>query len=247
MAEEGDLVDDAYGSRAEAELPFDITIRSDTTSEELTDILAEERDFLHYIGHIDDDGFRCTDGRLDASQIEDVGVDAFFLNACQSYEQGTALVEAGAIGGIVTVRNVANLGAVKIGRAVAQLLNSGFPLRPALDIARDESIIGCHYIVVGDGGLSIVQPMSGTPYLGDIEQTGEKYKLSLDLFGASPGMGGVFSPHLAGVSEYYLASGSITELVVTGDELDSFLHNENFPVRRNSWLEWSNELSAEHL
>lgn len=247
MAEEGDVVDDAYGSRVDAELPFDITVRTDTSTDELAEILAEERDFLHYIGHIDDDGFRCTDGRLDATELDEVGMDAFFLNACQSYEQGTALVQAGAIGGIVTVRDVANIGAVKIGRAVAQLLNCGFPLRPALNVARDESVIGCHYIVVGDGGLSIVQPMSGTPYLGKVEREEDNFELSIDLYGAYPGMGGLFSPHLEGVSEYYLATSSIPGQNVTKSELETFLRNENFPVRRNSWLDWSNDLSIEEL
>jgi len=247
MAEEGDVVDDAYGPRSDAELPFDVNIRTDTTTKELADIFAEERDFLHYIGHIDDDGFRCTDGRLDAATIDNVGVDAFFLNACQSYEQGMELVRAGAIGGIVTVRDVANLGAVKIGRAVAQLLNCGFPLRSALDVARDESLIGCHYIVVGDGGLSIVQPVSGTPHLGEVDRSGEDFELRIELFGASPGMGGVFSPHLDGISQYYLASGSIPPVTVSADDLEAFLHNENFPVRRNTWIDWSNDLSIDQF
>jgi hypothetical protein len=34
-------------------------------------------DFLHYIGHIDADGFECRDGRLDVRTLDRVGVDAF--------------------------------------------------------------------------------------------------------------------------------------------------------------------------
>ena len=243
MAAEGDVVDDTYGSRSE--LPFDITIRSDVTTDELADILAEERDFLHYIGHIDDDGFRCSDGRLDATEIETVGMDAFFLNACQSYEQGMALVRAGAIGGIVTVRDVANLGAVKIGRAVAQLLNSGFPLRTALDIARDESVIGCHYIVVGDGGLCIVQPESGTPHLCEIERSGDAFDVGINLFGAYPGMGGLFCPHLNNGSKYYLASGYVPPMDISPEQLRELLNGENFPIYRNGWLNWSDDISVD--
>jgi hypothetical protein len=245
MSDESDVVDDTYGSRGE--LPFDVTIRTDTTTDELADILAEERDFLHYVGHIDDDGFRCSDGRLDATELDEVGMDAFFLNACQSYEQGMELVRAGAIGGIVTVRDVANIGAVKIGKAVARLLNCGFPLRSALDVARDESVIGCHYIVVGDGGLSIVQPESGTPHLCEVERTDDGFELSIDLFGAYPGVGGLFTPHIDSSTKYYLASGYVPPMELTGDQLERFLNGENFPIYHNSWLNWSHDLSKEEF
>jgi len=246
MDEEGDVVE-AYGSQIDTELPFDVAIRTDTTVDELADIFAEERDFLHYIGHIDDDGFRCSDGRLDATEIDTAGMDAFFLNACQSYEQGMELVRAGAIGGIVTVRDVANLGAVRIGRTVARLLNCGFPLRPALDLARDESVLGCHYIVVGDGGLSVIQPLGGTPYLTEVNKDRETYEFSFDFYGAYPGIGGLISPHLKNVGRYYLASGSASGLAVSQSELMEFLDNENIPIRRNDFLSWSKELSLDQL
>ncbi|GAB3688766.1 hypothetical protein GCM10028857_23340 [Salinarchaeum chitinilyticum] len=245
MADEEDVVDDTYGSRSE--LPFDVTVETDTTKAELADLLAEDRDFLHYIGHIDDDGFRCSDGRLDATTIDEAGMDAFFLNACQSYEQGMELVRKGAIGGIVTVRDVANMGAVRIGQAVARLLNCGFPLRPALNVARDESVIGSHYIVIGDGGLSIVQPESGTPHLLEIGKSGDEYQIDIDLFGAHPGMGGLFCPHLQGNddrTQYYLASGNVSNVDIPAEDFEEFLHRETCPVRRNGFLSWSNELTA---
>jgi len=242
MADEGSVADETYGSRSE--LAFDVTVRTETSTDELGELLAEDRDFFHYIGHIDDDGFRCSDGRLDASEIDDVGMDAFFLNACQSYEQGRALVESGAIGGIVTVRDVANLGAVQIGQAVARLLNCGFPLRPALEVAREESVMGTNYIVVGDGGLSIVQPESGTPHLLEVRRCGDSFEVGIDLFGAEPGMGGLFSPHFEAGSQYYLASGSVPPVTVSADDFEAVLHRENGPVRRNGWLLWSDDLSC---
>ncbi|MFB6095144.1 MAG: hypothetical protein ABEJ71_01665, partial [Halodesulfurarchaeum sp.] len=93
MAEERDLVGEAYGDRDG--LPFDVSVYHDLTVAELETVLETPADFLHYIGHIDDEGFECTDGKLDARELDQIGVDAFFLNACQSYEQGMALIDAG--------------------------------------------------------------------------------------------------------------------------------------------------------
>ncbi|WP_338034870.1 hypothetical protein [Halococcus hamelinensis] len=140
MDEERDFINETYGERDE--LPFDITVERDLTVEQLKAVLSTQSDFLHYIGHVDPEGFECVDGKLDATTLESVGVDAFLLNACQSYRQGMALIEHGAIGGIVTLTDVLNCEAVTMGRTLARLLNSGFPLRPALGIAREESIIG---------------------------------------------------------------------------------------------------------
>lgn len=245
MGQEEDIIAEVYGNRTE--LPFDVSVRRNTTIDELATILAEDRDFLHYIGHIDEEGFRCSDGKLDTGSIDNVGMDSFFLNACQSYEQGIDLIEAGAIGGIVTLRDVANYGAHQIGRAVARLLNCGFSLRAALNLAREESIIGCHYIVVGDGGLSIVQPESGTPHLLEISKSGSEFHVDIDLYGAQAGMGGLFCPHMDDTDDsirYYLATGSVPEFTVSGENFDEFLHREDGPVLRNGFLYWSEDLSV---
>jgi len=95
--------------------------------------------------------------RLPRSTAEDldVGVSAFLLNACQSYQQGEALVHRGSRGGIVTLSDVANSPATQLGRIIARLMNSGFNLRAALYVAKRELITGHQYIVVGDGGTTI--------------------------------------------------------------------------------------------
>lgn len=134
MDEERDAIDSVYGSRDD--LPFDVRVHRELTTDELAVALTTQADFFHYIGHVDPDGFRCADGMFDARTLDSVGVDAFFLNACQSYEQGMALIDSGAIGGGVTLGNVTDVGALRIGRTMAGLLNRGFPLRPAMNIDR---------------------------------------------------------------------------------------------------------------
>ncbi|AGN01470.1 hypothetical protein L593_07625 [Salinarchaeum sp. Harcht-Bsk1] len=243
MAAEGDLVDEVYGSRAN--LPFDVTVHRDLTTDELADVLAEEREFLHYVGHIRADGFECADGLLDVATLDSVGTDAFFLNACQSYDQGMGLVEQGAIGGIVTIRDVVNHGAVRIGRAVAKLLNYGFPLRPALELAREESVVGALYIALGDGSLSIVQTAGGTPMLIDVERRGDEYAVTLDMYGAETGIGGLTIPHVEGIDEYYLASGRSKEIRLDGESLKAFLALDDGPVRFDGQLTWRDEIDLD--
>ncbi|MFB6253272.1 MAG: hypothetical protein ABEI06_01520, partial [Halobacteriaceae archaeon] len=159
MEEERDIVAETYGDREN--LPFDITMYHEVSTQGLRTLLQEPTDFLHYIGHIDDDGFECVDGKLDTNTLDSVAIDAFFLNACQSYSQGMNLIESGSIAGVVTLSEVLNSGAVEVGSTFARLLNRGFPFRTALNIAKEESIVGHQYSVVGDGNLSLTQPESG--------------------------------------------------------------------------------------
>ncbi|MFP4591173.1 MAG: hypothetical protein ACLFM8_06915, partial [Halobacteriales archaeon] len=156
MNDESTVIDDIYGSRED--LSFDISIHQHLTTTELRDVLETELDFLHFVGHIDDDGVECVDGKLDIADLDEVGTSAFLLNACQSYRQGRYLIERGGIGGIVTLSEVINRSAVQMGATLARLLNAGFPLYAALDIAKRESLMGLRYIVVGDGRVALTQP-----------------------------------------------------------------------------------------
>ncbi|WP_321112030.1 CHAT domain-containing protein [Halorussus salinisoli] len=246
MHAERDVVEESYGERAK--LPFDVSVKRDLTTEELRETLASEQDFLHYIGHIDEEGFNCADGKLDATTLETVAVDAFLLNACQSYKQGMHLLEAGSIGGVVTLSEVINSGAVRIGRAMARLLNRGFPLQAALDIARDESIVGGQYIVVGDGGLAIAQAESGTPNMCEIEKVGDNYRVHLSTYPTDQrGLGSMVIPHLAEVENFFLSSGEIEPFDLSRSELDEFLQLEDIPVKVDGELKWSSQLSVSEI
>jgi hypothetical protein len=234
-------VEASYGERAD--LPFDVTVAHDLTTDELADELAARTDFLHYIGHVDSEGFACTDGRLDARQLDSVGVDAFLLNACQSYRQGMALIEAGAIGGIVTISDILNSEGSKMGRALARLLNTGFPLGSALEIARGESIMGGEYLVVGDEGLAITQVNGGTPNLSKISRDNTGFQLKFKTYPTSQrGIGSLVIPLLEDNSEYYLSSGKIRIFDILGSTLEKFFSIENMPVKFEGHLYWSDRI-----
>lgn len=234
-------VEASYGERAD--LPFDVTVAHDLTTDELADVLAARTDFLHYIGHVDGDGFACADGRLDARELDSVGVDAFLLNACQSYRQGMALIEAGAIGGIVTISDILNSEGVKMGRALACLLDAGFPLGPALGIARGESIVGGQYLVVGDGGFAIADAAGGTPILCEIERTDDGFRVDQITYPTRErGLGSLFIPATAGDRDCHLSSGRVRRLDLSAHELWAFLALEAMPVKIDGRLYWSDRL-----
>ena len=218
------------------------------TVEELRDRLGQETSFFHYIGHTEQDGFQCSDGKLDASTLDETGVESFLLNACNSYEQGLCLIEAGAIGGIVTLNEVINDGAVRIGESIARLLNAGYPLRAALTIAREESVLGGQYIVVGDGGMTVTQAASRTPNLLEISATDGGYAVDIETYATDDaGLGTVYKPHIGENNEFFLSSGKIATFDVTEEELTTFLKLENVPVRYENDIYWSYSIDIDRL
>lgn len=242
MNEEREVVNDVYGSHED--LPFEVNMHHDLTTTELREIFISDNDFLHYVGHIDENGFKCKDGVFDANSLDSVGIDAFLLNACQSYEQGMSLIDAGSVGGIVTLSDVINSGAVEIGCNIARLLNRGFPLRAALTIAQDQTIVGGQYTVVGDGNVDIAQSESGTPLLFDIEFEDEEYVVEINTYPASDrDMGSIISPNIKENDEYFLNSGKLKKFYVSKEKLEEFLGLENVPLRIDGEFTWSEDVS----
>jgi hypothetical protein len=247
MDEERDLVDTAYGNREN--LPFDVTICRDLTVAELKEELRTDCDFFHYIGHTEPDGFECTDGKLDVAELDHTGVDAFLLNACSSYHQGLALIQAGAIGGIVTLTDIINTEAVRMGECIARLLNTGFPLQGALSIARDQSILGGQYIVAGDGGMTVTQAESRTPNLLEITPCDSGFVLDIMTFPTdTAGLGSIYTPWIEDIDEYFLTSGHLDTFNIDDSSLEEFLQLEDVLIRDTTGdLFWSFSASLSDL
>jgi hypothetical protein len=245
MLAERDVVDEAYRSEDAA---VDVTVRERLTTAELRAALADDVEFLHYIGHIDDDGFECADGTLDAATVAETGVDAFVLNACTSYDQGLALVEAGAVGGVVTLADVVNESAVRVGSTVARLLDNGYPLGAALDVAKKASYAGGDYTVVGDGSLTVATRASMEPRLHVVEPSEEGAELSIYSYANfTGGIGTIFTPHLDGVDQYYISSGHLDDFELEEARLSEYLSLDDVPVEAAGELWWPDELSLDEL
>lgn len=229
-------------------VPFDVTVHHDLSQQDLREVFTKESDFLHYIGHIDSDGFRCSDGTLDAAHLESVGTKTFFLNACRSYEQGLQLIESGSIGGIVTLTEVKNQTAVGTGNTIAQLLNSGVPLYAALTILQQTTNDDQRYHLLGDEGLVISQLEKSPPLSVKITKTKSKYEVNVAVYKNSRMKpGSVYTPYLSVADSYYLVPGEMSFQHVPKADLIDFLNRETFPVLLEGELRWSTEIKTSEL
>ncbi|PHQ40546.1 hypothetical protein DJ69_00285 [Halorubrum persicum] len=245
MREEGEVAD-LYGLRDMVQ--FDIEVRHDLTREEMRETLQSDVDFLHYIGHVDDRGMQCTDEYLDLTAEDlDVGVSAFLLNACQSYQQGEALIHRGSRGGIVTLSDVANSPATQLGRIIARLMNSGFNLRTALHVAKRELITGHQYIVVGDGGTTVCHSRSGSAVVVDLKNhDSDGWGFSVNIYPNGPyGLGSLTTPNIDSARSNYYVPAQACASGVKKDELTDFLNLEVLPIFLDGELGWSDEISID--
>lgn len=242
MIDEQSSLTSIYGTRTN--LPYDVTSAFGTGTEELAALLeAGGYDYLHYVGHAEPDGLVCHDGLLDCSSLADVDLSTFFLNACASHDQGVALVEAGAYGGVCTFEDVPNDRATVIGERVARLLNLGFPLRGAVDVGRryEEPLDG--YVLVGDGGATVVQTDGGVPMVLEATSTSNGcYDCSILSYPTrTAGVGSVMTELVTGENRQFLHPGRIDGLSVSAGRLTEFLTWTQVPVVLDGDLYWNAE------
>ncbi|QLH84574.1 hypothetical protein [Halosimplex pelagicum] len=233
------VVSDIYGTRDWIE--FGIEAHEQLTAMEMRELLRSDVDFLHYIGHVDDEGIRCADGYLDTRHLSEVNVSAFLLNACDSYEQGRGLVDSGAMAGIATVTDIVNEAATSVGRTAAKLLNQGFSLAATVSIIKEYEQIGHHYLVIGDASASIVENQSGTPHKITIHKDDDNM-FEFSMYGyptLSTPMGTMFTPQIEGINTFSTNSGWMGTFSLTESGLLEFLHRQDAPVEVNGSLQWT--------
>lgn len=242
MSEEG-AVEDIYGLRDL--LQYDVRIHYELTGSELATVLQAPTDFIHYIGHVSEEGFRCADGHFDARTLSSVKADAFLLNACRSYEQGEALLDAGCLAGVATLADVANATATRMGRQLARLLDTGLSLRSALEILKGYVGVGYRYTVLGDGRLQLVQSASGCPYEVSVSPAddGEHYETTFTYYPVSKHrVGSLVKPVLGDSERFHLGFGRVGPRRVPRDELVRWAELEMVPVELENELVWSPDL-----
>ncbi|MFC5368098.1 hypothetical protein [Salinirubrum litoreum] len=232
--------DGIYGLRDVVD--FDVSTHYCTSIAELRELLERDIDFFHYVGHIDDDGFQCPDGHLDAASLEYTGVEAFLLNACRSYDQGRALVDAGAKGGIVTLQKVFNHRATSFGRQAARFLNQGYSLEATLSLLDHVSLPTDKYTVVGAPRYSVCQTKGGANVAGVLDRTGEQYELAHVQHPANAfDIGSVVNFSEMGASEHHIASGEVTSWTLSPDEVTPFLESMSDPVAFDGEFHWPDD------
>ena len=243
MLDEHDVIDETYGNREV--LSFDITSEFGVTTSEFSDLLVNGSfDFLHYIGHATNDGLRCSDGDLDVNSLDEVDLGVFFLNACHSYEQGLALSNCGAFGGVATVGDIINEHAVESGAAIARLLNLGIPLRGALEIVRERTVLGEQYLIVGDGSTDIAQSDGGPPTIVTVKDNiGDEIDVRIRNYPTKEfQIGSLAMPKIDASENMHLLPLHDFQVKVQRSELESFFTLTKTPVIIDGTLHWNTDI-----
>ncbi|KZN23789.1 hypothetical protein A4G99_13095 [Haladaptatus sp. R4] len=238
-------VTDLYEFRETTDHEIDIVY--DLTVEELASVFAADIDFLHYIGHVSDEGIECADGVLDTRTLETVNVESFLLNACRSYEQSMELVEKGCRGGIATLSDVSNGPATEVGSWLARLLGKGYTLRSALSIARTTTLSGNQYVVLGDPSTSVCQSFGLANSSIHIDSYADGvYTTDLKVHMMNENNNGSFYEIAQEDSgRFYLSP--VIRKSMTATELDEFFKMESVPVEYDGDLYWSDDITAADL
>ncbi len=240
MADERATVSEIYRERSE-DLPIDLTLHERLTTGELADVFESSRDFVHYIGHCEEDGLRCRGGNLSVADIGESNVQTFFLNACGSYYEGRELVRKGSAAGAVTFTKVLNKQAATVGAAFARLLIHGFSIQRALQFARRRIMMGKDYAVVGDGTHTLTQTDNRYSSAGRIEERDGAFEVTYNQL-ASRSIGGGYQVYLPDRDEMRL-HGNESTFTLDTDELRSFLGRAEAPFVYDGDLYWSDELA----
>ncbi|HEY3274880.1 MAG TPA: hypothetical protein VGJ92_14000 [Methanocella sp.] len=145
MAKEAYLLEDLLGGIANVE------IRQDLGRADLLHTFSEGFDIVHYAGHCDRSGVKCRDGYADLSSVDTCDVPVFFLNSCSSYLQGFRLIEKGSVCGIATMFRLLDEAAVDVCASFYRMLSRGYPIMTSYLGARECSVTGKEYLLIGDG------------------------------------------------------------------------------------------------
>ncbi|MFB6118636.1 hypothetical protein [Halosegnis sp.] len=233
-------------------LPKRVQVKTNLSQSALREVLSRDVDLLHYIGHVDSRGLQAADGYLDVGAIEKVGATAFILNGCRSFKQGSKLVEAGAVGGVVTLKRVHNSLATEMGRHIARLVDVGWPLDQAMSLLEADALIGESYAVVGDGSTELVAN-AATPTSAVIAPVDSGHRIRLTYYThptRSYNVGSLYQPP-TGTDDYYLSGGEIDTFVREAEEVDGIFTQAKFPIKLETEqggtalsLRWSDDLAG---
>ena len=212
------------------DLDPELTIRRQLSVARLREVIEDGTDYLHFIGHATPDGLQCPDGELDVGTVEGSNVDTFFLNACQSFQQGKRLVERGSVGGIVTYSDVADKYALQTGTLIGQLLDDGFSIGACHSIVRETRPIGGHYTAVGNRMAALSQPEGGAPTLFRISRDGDEFVFDAEVYTAPAYPVGSIGILFIDPENKYQVVPYADQFSVDAAELDEALSRSNSPV-----------------
>ncbi|MFB6269291.1 MAG: hypothetical protein ABEH83_05065, partial [Halobacterium sp.] len=228
----------------------DVTTSHHLTTSGLRDVLYDDVDFLHFVGHVTEHGLVCSDGVLDVRTLARTGVKAFFLNGCRSYEQGRALLTAGAVGGIVTVDDVADATAGGVGSDAAVLLDAGYALYAVLDVLSRTGVPADRYTVLGDGTFSVRRTVTSGPILYDFDTDAyapgaDPIPFTVRCYPYDENSMGAVVSHSFSDAASHVQSASPRHATITREELSDYLADPGIPTLVDGDLYLTDDLSVD--
>jgi hypothetical protein len=240
MREEWDAAAEIYADRED--LRANVTCEFDVSTDRLRDLLAEDNDMFHFIGHIDGHGFQCADGIVDAEEIEATGAKTVLLNGCRSHDQGIELVKSGARAAVVSLADLWNAGAVEVGETLARLFFHGFSIGSAMKFVRQHTSLGKDYVVVGDPGVVISQCENGLPtiyYIDNVSEESGEVDITPHTYPTRTfSIGSTYNTYFPNAEKRYTASGTGYRIQSTMVQVRQVLDNSE-PLVVDNELTWA--------
>ncbi|OPY29322.1 MAG: hypothetical protein A4E28_00920 [Methanocella sp. PtaU1.Bin125] len=165
-----------------------IEVRANLGCRDLLHTLSEGFDVLHYAGHSERAGLKCPDGYADLSRAEENNVPFFFLNCCSSYIQGTRLIEKGSVCGIATLFRVIDEAALDVCAGFYRMLAYGYPVMTSYLGARECSVTGREYLMIGDGYHNVFNARGVALPFYRLRRNGRRFTLHCHMSGSEKGL-----------------------------------------------------------
>ncbi|NIB99669.1 hypothetical protein [Halobacterium sp. R2-5] len=229
-----------------------VRVSRDLSTTELREALYEDVDYFHFVGHVTDSGMVCPDGTLDTRTLARTGVQAFFLNGCRSYEQGRALLTAGAAGGIATVDDVADGDARSVGEMAAVLLSAGFPLYGILDALELAGTPADRYTILGDGRSGVRRSYSNISVLhvfdtDAIDAASGAWPMSIRHYPHGKGGVGGMTAYAHTDTSTDVHDASVRETTLPQSALEAFFGDTGIPVLVDGTVRLTDHLAVEEF
>jgi hypothetical protein len=153
------------------------------------------------------------------------------------------LVEAGALGGVVSLTDLPNSLATRVGRDLARLFDAGFPLYAALDVVGTGPFAESAYSIAGDPMVQLCQCATGSAVLAEVEINGsQKFAVESQVYPTNRfSVGSMVNLQVHKNTIQYIASGEVSNKLLNNDEMDQLFTLGKTPVRVENSIYWTDE------
>lgn len=162
------------GSSAAVKVHKDISISG------FGEVFARGYDVVQFIGHCDSRGFKCSDGFARVSNIEENNTPMFFFNSCSSHMEAALLIDKGSVCGVATLFRVLEEAAMEVCKNFYLMLGAGYSALTSINAAKECSVLGKEYLLIGDGSFSCFDDGLLKPFYR-IAGRGGKYSLQCTM------------------------------------------------------------------